>query len=151
VPVLLTVNGFVASIGGSDRLAGIIGSEDPDDLMPGKLDAAEAELERDLGPVGYPASAWSAAPDSTKELLSTWGYAIAAGYLASRMPELPEGLKDADKSARARLGEIRSGRASLPGVVRIGRTAPRILTSGARTDGAQVPGALFDHMRNGRA
>lgn len=151
MPVLLTVDGFVASIGGADRLAGIIGSEDPEDLMPSKLDAAEAELEGSLGPVGYPATAWALAPDATRELLSTWGYAVAAGYLASRMPELPEGLANADKQARLRLAEIRSGRASLPGVVRIGRVAPGIIVSTPRTDGAAVSPALFSHLRSGRA
>ncbi len=149
-PLLLTVEGFVDSIGGADRLSQIIGSGDPDTVMPPFLEAAEAEMEESLSIGSYPASVWpSEGPVAIR--LQIIGYALAASYLKSRMPELPENIVSAAKDARAALADFRSGRTALLGVERTANQPPRILTSARREDGGAISGALYDHLFRGRA
>lgn len=149
-PLLLTVAGFVESIGGADRLSQIIGSEDPDTVMPPYLEAAEAEMEESLSVASYPSTVWpSTGPAAIR--LSIWGYALAASYLEARMPELPEGIVAAAKAARAGLADIRSGRTAIPGLDRTTAESPRILFSARREDGGAISGDLYSHLFRGRA
>lgn len=149
-PLLLTVEGFVESIGGADRLSQIIGSGDPDTVMPPYLEAAETEMEESLSVASYPASSWPL-EGSAAIRLRIWGYALAASYLEARMPELPEGIVAAAKAARAGLADIRSGRTAIPGLERTTSQAPRILSSERPRDGAAISGQLYAHLFRGRA
>lgn len=149
-PLLLTVAGFVESIGGADRLSQIIGSGDPDTVMPPKLEAAEAEMDESLSVAGYPSSVWPSSGPAAERLFII-GYALAASYLKSRMAELPEGIASAAKDARSTLADFRSGRTALPGVDRTTVQAPRILFSARREDGGAISGDLYSHLFRGRA
>src|SRR5688572_14162539 len=139
----LTVDDFVASIGGTDRLAQIIGADDPEEVLPPLLLAAEGEIEQALSVADYPRISWPDDGGPAATLLTIHGNALVGLYLAARMPELPEGIASAGKAARVWLTDIRAGRAILPGVERARKQTPRIFMSGARPADEAIPAALY--------